>query len=121
MSEQLSNSTIRTGLDQIQARIAPGWPSVVEVEAGWWPLLVELDGALSQLEPAYEVYRIGEKFGVLRYYCSAASPEAQRLIGAVERASSVTCEVCGGPGNLVRVDGWHQTRCSAHTRPGSDQ
>jgi hypothetical protein len=56
-------------------RIPDGWARVASCGPGWHPLLLQLDAQLSELEPAYIVYQIKEKFGGLRFYFGV--PEVQ--------------------------------------------
>jgi len=80
---------------------------------------VDLDAQLASLDPDYEVQQIKEKFGALRFYCSAhtddadASARFDELVRAAEKASAVTCERCGRPGALRETEsGWYKTLCT---------
>jgi hypothetical protein len=113
------------------------WPSVplgrpdtpalarwgIEVHSGWRAIIEQL---LDSLEPAiaaqpaerrdrYRIVQMKEKFGSLVVYLAATPTEAMlAAIHAAERASVVTCEVCGALGQLEERRGWHATRCPAH-------
>ncbi len=85
---------------------------------GWLGIVHTLHNRLAHLDPDYRVYQIKEKFGMLRYYCSAGGGSAldeeadaiRSLVSEAERQSSITCEVCGEPGTLTDT-GWMKVRC----------
>ena len=52
-------------LQGLLKRIAPGWPELLEVGAGWYPLLTRLDATLSVIAPKYVVQQVKSKFGAL--------------------------------------------------------
>jgi len=56
------------GLLKIIRRIPENWGRWISCGSGWYPLLVELDEKLAQIEPDYEIHQVKEKFGTLRYY-----------------------------------------------------
>ena len=60
------------------------------------------------------IMQVKEKFGGLRIYVLAASPEFQRAIEAAEKESYRICEVCGSPGMHINDRGWLRTRCKNH-------
>ena len=66
---------------------------------------------------ALRIEQVKEKFGLLRVYLRDAPQEAQADVRAIldraVRMSSVTCEVCGGPGTLIKGQGWLRVRCPA--------
>lgn len=91
-------------------------------EEGWYDILDELsmhiardiaDAADREIEPP-EVYKIDEHQGSLRIIILDAS---LNLIDASKRAeikSKQVCEVCGGHGKIVSINGWMKTRCKRH-------
>jgi hypothetical protein len=56
------------GLERILRRIPDGWGRWIGCDAGWYPLLVELDQKLAALLPEYEIHQVKEKYGTLRFY-----------------------------------------------------
>ena len=60
-----------------------------------------------------QIQQIKEKFGSLRVYVSYGDEVVHELIGYAEYLSSVTCEVCGAPGEM-RNDRWVKTLCDDH-------
>lgn len=57
-----------SGLERMLRRIPDGWGRWVRCDAGWYPLLVELDTEIAALLPEYEIHQMKEKFGTLRFY-----------------------------------------------------
>lgn len=72
------------GLERMLRRIPDGWGRWVRCDAGWYPLLVELDLEIAALLPEYEIHQMKEKFGTLRFYWSLPELKAscckERLI-----------------------------------------
>jgi hypothetical protein len=95
-------------VEAILRRIPDGWGRWLNVDAGWYPLVVATDTQLARLDPHYRVHQIKEKFGTLRYYFQASSddpdPDLLDAMDAItddaEHASVITCERCGQPGIL---------------------
>jgi hypothetical protein len=69
---------------------------------GWHQLYLQLIDALERIDPDLKVVQAKEKFGALRVYLAAPSPELHALIDAASRASSRTCQTCGREGRLTR-------------------
>jgi hypothetical protein len=99
-------------LQHIIDRIPAQWGKWIQVAPGWHRIVLDLDDALSKLDPNYEVHQVKEKWGGLRYYCSLdGSPEGRALIEAAEAKAAATCESCGQPGALVHSS-WMKTLCT---------
>lgn len=54
-------------LTRILQRIPPGWGRWISCQAGWYPILSDLDERLTGLLGDYEVHQIKEKYGRLVY------------------------------------------------------
>ena len=111
------------------ARLRQAHPDIggvnVACRAGWIPLV---DDLLTEMEAALPAgHRIvfvsaGEKLAALRFRWRIEPPlgrDASALFDAAEerawRRSVRTCEVCGGPGRVLRYpSGWFVARCEAH-------
>lgn len=96
-------------IEQIKNRIEPDFTRTIDVDEGWYPLVVSLDAQLLLLDPDYKVFQIKEKFGGLRFYMKASKPEnvevykkMQKLIRDYEQLSLKTCEATGKEGVLMR-------------------
>lgn len=111
------------GIRQIFRRIPDGWGRWLSCGAGWYPIVVQLDQQLAELDPAYEVHQVKEKWGRLEYYFAGSSAvfgQMDQLVEAAREEAARTCETCGQPGRLCTssgtVQGWYQTLC--HTCAG---
>jgi hypothetical protein len=88
-----------------------------QVGPGWVNLLGALHEKLVELQPAYQVSQVKQKFGGLRIYLDY-DPELRypievgELIDAAEVVAAATCEECGQPGKL-REGSWLMTLCDA--------
>ncbi len=102
---------INNDLEKIKSRFAEGYGPFIDVDKGWHQIIINLDKALSKLDPNYKIYQIKEKFGGLRYYCSSNNKLAKEIINEAERIADKTCENCGKPGTLVNNNGWYHTCC----------
>ncbi|ORW59602.1 hypothetical protein [Mycolicibacterium peregrinum] len=109
------------GLRRIMRRIPDGWGRWISCSRGWYPIVIQLDEALAEIDPEYEVHQCKEKYAGLRYYfgTSESITEADRrrmdaLVDAAEEQCEATCELCGGPGSrFVTESGWYRTLCEA--------
>lgn len=78
---------------QIEDRIPEYWGKGLDIPESWYPLVTELDAALSELSPTYVIHQVKEKFGGLRYYIDESSfsedmcAKASALISEAENAS----------------------------------
>lgn len=113
-------------LQRIIDRFAPGWPPVLEVAAGWHPLLVELDHTLALIAPAYIVQQVKSKFGSLSFHASPSedpyeyNEEFHEAIRAAEWRSIETCEVCGAPAKQYVIRLWVNTLCDQHLHEANE-
>ena len=55
--------------------------------------------------------QVKEKYGTLRFYMTASSKEMDAIISDACRASRVTCEECGQPGETRNEGYWLYVRC----------
>jgi len=56
------------------------------------------------------VVQIKEKFGTLRFYADNTTKTVDNIIAKYEDLSATTCELCGAPGKLRKLQ-WMQTLC----------
>lgn len=66
---------------------------------------------LEALDQGLKAAQVKEKYGTLRFYLDAYTPESEAIIEQAEKRSAETCEVCGNFGELRAVRGWYTTRC----------
>ena len=90
----------------VLSRINPEYGVRISCDEGWWKLVSICDKELSLLDPQYTIFQIKEKFGGLRYYYSPSNPHKSESMDLVvrkyEKICSMTCEVTGGHGYLMR-------------------
>ena len=68
------------------------------IHNGWLSLVERLIVDLIALGWDRDCQQIKEKFGGLRFYIGASTPEVRARIYAAEEEARVTCAVCGAPG-----------------------
>lgn len=113
----------RDALVAMLLRIPDNWGRWISCDAGWYPIIVELDSRLAAVDPDYELRQVKEKFGGLRYYFRASDPklsnDMRALVDAAETRCETTCETCGQPGVLhTGRHSWLKTLCAACAAAG---
>lgn len=93
-------------LDTVLSRFSPDAQKYISCDKGWWTLVSKCDKELSIIDPDYTIFQIKEKFGGLRYYYSPSnpllSPKMDEVVRKYEKICSMTCEVTGKHGYLMR-------------------
>lgn len=93
-------------LDTVLARFSQEASKNIWCDQGWWRLIANCDKEIAAIDPEYTIFQIKEKFGGLRYYYSPSSPihtsKIDNVISKYERICSMTCEVTGRHGYLMR-------------------
>uniref|UniRef100_UPI003F5895E4 hypothetical protein n=1 Tax=Mycolicibacterium obuense TaxID=1807 RepID=UPI003F5895E4 len=110
-------------IERILQRIPTRWGRSLDVDAGWYALIIDTDNQLARINPDYVVHQIKEKFGTLRYYYAPSDGDAtgalqdamDAVIDEAERKSANICERCGQPGTLQK-HGWFKTLCRSCTK-----
>ncbi|NMD56557.1 MULTISPECIES: hypothetical protein [Tsukamurella] len=97
-------------LTPILNRIAEARGKYIGVGPGWHSILIDLDKALAEVDPAYVVHQIKQECGELDVRVDTAHSdryqEMRALIRDAERRASHICEACGAAGVLhVSRDG----------------
>ncbi len=118
-THDLAEKDLKGARERLQARINPAMGQSIDCEAGWLPLIVELDASLQEIDTDYTVTRIKEKFGGLRFYASTTRTEGdgeefRRLIREAEDRAWHICEWCGSTSDVTTDSppGWIRTRCA---------
>jgi hypothetical protein len=94
------------------------------VGKGWEGILDRLIAQIEALGWDGCLHQVKEKFGGLRFYIGAASPEIFAAIDAAEIESFKTCEDCGAPGRERGMrDGrsWIRTLCDTCNQRDFDE
>jgi hypothetical protein len=105
---------LSVAIQQLAKKIKPPYYSTIEVDEGWYQLVLDCDKELSEIDPKYDLQQVKEKFGGLRYYFQPSDPTLRNKMDAViakyEELASRTCEATGGPGVLMKsVGNWYKT------------
>ena len=87
----------------------------IECDDGWYDLLRDLIKEIKVIVEKdnldVKVVQIKEKFGTLRFYMDGLTDDIIKAIAQAEAKSAVTCEICGKPGKLRKVNRWLFTSC----------
>jgi hypothetical protein len=103
--------------DKMETCMVYGFPS-----DGWFDIIYNLSAKLEKLimeipedeRAYYKASQVKEKFGGLRFYMTASTPDMEKLIEEAEELSLKTCETCGKSGSLRSFGGWLVTLCDEH-------
>jgi hypothetical protein len=101
-------------VEELAKKIKPPYYSRIEVDEGWYQLVIDCDNELSKIDPKYSLFQVKEKFGGLRYYFQSSEPglrdEMDEIVAKYEEIASKTCEATGLPGVLMKsIGGWRKT------------
>lgn len=104
-------------LEPVKDRFVQDWPKIIDVDEGWYQIIIDCDKELSDLDPNYQIYQIKQKFGNLRYYTKITQPfneevyfRTHSIVAKYESIAKCTCEVTGLPGVLMKsATGWYKT------------
>ena len=107
------------GLVAIMMRIPDGWGRWISCDKGWYPIIVDVDRRLCELDPIYSLHQVKEKFGGLRYYFKPTANadhetlrKMQEIVRDAEARAGQTCECCGSTEQVaLRDHGWWKTMC----------
>lgn len=94
---------------QFTLRCGVGWFAIIRTLCS---LLSEANRRVDQA-PTHLLSAV-EKLGTLRILVAGRNPHANEWIRYAERHAINTCEICGGNGKLLYVDGWQRVRCEPH-------
>ena len=98
-------------------KFVPSYYKSVDVDEGWYQIVVDCDNLLTEIDPDYQIAQIKQKFGGLRYYVQPSDVNNGELyvkmnavVLAYEKIASITCEATGKPGVLMKSKGgWVKT------------
>src|SRR5208283_513733 len=84
-----------------------------ECDNGWFDLIWRLCEHIEPLvDKDFYVVQVKEKFGGLRFYTSGTlNGVVYEYIQDAENEAIHTCESCGKPGKLKKINGWYLTAC----------
>lgn len=129
----MSSISLTEKIQEIALQISPNYGQSVDVDEGWYPIVISCFEKLCEIDPNHTIFQIKEKFGGLRYYFSTtAEGDALGRMGKIveehEELAARTCEITGKPGFLMQkgflyktlsedylAEGWKRVR-SPHGR-----
>lgn len=94
-------------INAIAAKIDTGWVKTIDVDEGWYQIVVDMYDELSVLDPDHKILQIKQKFGGIRYYFRTDKDEATRIkmnvvVSKYEKIALETCELTGKRGILMQ-------------------
>lgn len=104
-------------IEGLKEKIVPEFWKSIDIDEGWYQLVIDCDGELTGIDPRYQIYQIKEKFGGLRYYVKPSNIDDKHtlmrignIISKYEELAAVTCEATGDWGILMHSStGWKKT------------
>ena len=121
LSDPWNEDSLEWDLAVIRKRIPAEYGKTIDCDSGWHQIIVDCDRALQKIDPDYVPIQIKQKFGGLRFYFNTkfshpANPNIdskyEALMATVryyEDLASVTCEISGTPGVLMKKGSWLRT------------
>jgi hypothetical protein len=105
---------IQLEIEELKKKIAPEYWKSIDVDEGWYQLIIDCDKELIAIDPNYQIFQVKQKFGGLRYYFqpsqSDTSVAMREVVAKYEDIASKTCSATGGPGVLMKsIGGWYKT------------
>ncbi len=93
-------------IEALKNKIIPEYGKTIDIDAGWYQIVIDCDRELTQIDPHYQIFQIKEKFGGLRYYFhpsqSDTSAKMYSVVRKYELIAAETCEATGRPGVLMK-------------------
>ena len=104
-------------VEALKNKFLPNYYKSVDVDEGWYQIVVDCDNLLTEIDPNYQIAQIKQKFGGLRYYFQPSDVNNGELyvkmnavVLAYEKIASITCEATGKPGVIMKSKGaWVKT------------
>ena len=101
-------------IEALKEKIVTEYPKSIDIDEGWYQLVIDCDKELIAIDPHYRIFQIKEKFGGLRYYFHPSQSDTSKAMNEVvskyEAIAARTCEATGEPGVLMKsIGGWRKT------------
>jgi hypothetical protein len=104
-------------IEELKKKIVPEYWKSIDVDEGWYQLVINCDKELTGVDPKYQIYQVKEKFGGLRFYIKPSNLDDKHtlirigdIISKYEDIAWKTCSATGGPGVLMKsIGGWLKT------------
>ena len=109
-------------IEELKKKIVPEYWKSIDVDEGWYQLVIDCDRELTGVDPKYQIYQVKEKFGGLRFYTKPSNMDDKHtlirigeIISKYEDIASKTCSATGKPGVLMKsIGGWCKTLNPKH-------
>jgi hypothetical protein len=90
-----------------------GWDTLIENLAAAIDREIERDPSLAQGDTPFQILRMKEKFGTLRFYYAGGNDRIRGLVDMTEKLSGSVCEICGSLGTMCKHKNgtWIKTLC----------
>ena len=91
----------------------PFWICGIEFGPGWYDIVYDMCVEMKKTKPHedFRLTQVKEKFGTLRVYGNYMNDAAFAIEQKYEDISSRTCEHCGEPGRVEKINGWYTALC----------
>jgi hypothetical protein len=104
-------------IEELKKKIVHEYWKSIDVDEGWYQLVVDCDKELTRVDPNYQIYQVKEKFGGLRFYTKPSNMDDKHtliqignIISKYEDIAWKTCSATGKPGVLMKsIGGWRKT------------
>lgn len=130
---------LKEAADKLEPLCRAEYEKIAGLEKSWYRYVRRAMGAMARFTPVFTILykivnvilpnvynsplywyggppcrasQVKEKFGTLRFYMTAQTPEMDAIIDEADRKSATTCEECGKPGKVIG-GGWLYCRCQA--------
>jgi len=102
-------SNLQPQIEKLKQKIKPPYHQFIDVDSGWYQIVIDCDDELSEIDPNYSLLQVKEKFGGLRYYFQPSNSDFREKMDAVvdkyEKLAAQTCELTGEHGVLMKSIG----------------
>jgi hypothetical protein len=104
-------------IEQLKKKIVLGYRKSIDVDEGWYQLVVDCDKELSNTDANYQIHHVKDKFGALHYYVRPSNLDDKDtlkriadIVSKYEDIASRTCSATGRQGVLMKsTGGWGKT------------
>ena len=70
-------------VEKLKDKILPEYYKSIDVDEGWYQLIVDCDKELTAIDPNYQIFQIKQKFGGLRYYVHPSQSDTSKAMHEV--------------------------------------
>ena len=107
---------IQLKIEELKKKIVPEYSKSIDVDEGWYQLVIDCDRELTGVDPNYEIYQVKEKFGTLRFYYIGGDNRITPIVDFYESYTQYICENCGSTVDVGSTSGWIRNVCQKHAK-----